>query len=268
MNDMEQKNIDLSRAPLLSHLLELRRRLLYILYVFLITFCISYGFSEQIYTFLTEPLYQAFRYGSHTAERKMIYTGLHEAFLTYLKLSFFTALFVCLPFALNQIWKFLAPGLYVFEQKAFRPLLVMTPVLFATGAAIAYYLVFPLAWKFFLSFETTALDGGVVVQLEARISEYLNLVIGMIMAFGISFELPMLLLLLAQLGFITADDLVKYRRHAVVIIFAIAAVITPPDLLSQILLGVPMYLLYELSIFWIRLQPLSSSLTPLSPSDK
>jgi sec-independent protein translocase protein TatC len=131
--------------------------------------------------------------------------------------------------------------------------------LFALGAAMAYYLVFPLAWGFFLGFETMPADGGVAVQLEARVSEYLNLVIGMIMAFGISFELPVLLVVLAQLGFINAEDLAHYRRHAVVLIFAVAAVITPPDLLSQILLGVPMYLLYELSILWIRIQQSYSS---------
>ena len=178
----------------------------------------------------------------------MIYTGLHEAFFTYIKLAFFAAAFVALPFALNQVWKFLAPGLYKHERRSLKPAFFATPVLFLLGASLAFYVVFPLAWRFFLGFESPGVAGGVALELEARISEYLSLVTRLILAFGISFELPVLLLVLAKVGVVTAASLQEYRKHAIVASFLLAALITPPDLVSQIALGTPIILLYELSI--------------------
>jgi len=246
----KSESIDLSRAPLLSHLIELRRRLLQCLFVFALVFVGCYLMAEQIYHFLMQPLVKAF---GEESGRRMIYTGLHEAFLTYLKLSFFAALFITLPLILIQIWKFIAPGLYRTEQRSVSVLFVLTPVLFLLGAALAYYVVFPMAWGFFLSFESEAVAGSLPVQLEARVSEYLGLVIQLILAFGLSFELPVVLMLLASAGIITAENLAAGRRYAIVAIFGAAALITPPDLISQIALGTPVLLLYEASIWMIKL---------------
>ncbi len=248
---MSEQDLNLSKAPLLSHLIELRKRLLYCMAFFALAFATSYYFSEYIYSFLLQPLITAF--GEEGLEnRRMIYTGLHEAFFTYLRLAFFSALFFSLPIVLNQIWKFIAPGLHQHEQRAFAPVLFMTPILFLMGAALAFYVVFPLAWNFFLSFETSALETGMNVELEARVGEYLSLVIRLILAFSLSFELPVLLFVLAKIGFLTADSLVSHRRHAIVAVFALAAFITPPDLISQIALGTPILILYEVSILLIR----------------
>lgn len=249
--DEARDEIDLSRAPLLSHLLELRRRLLLVLAFFIVAAAGSYVAAEHVFGFLTAPLREAYGAG---VERRMIFTGLHEAFLTYLKLALFSAMCLSAPLVLNQVWKFLAPALYRHERATLRPLLIMTPVMFVIGAALAYFVVIPAAWRFFLSFESPGVAAGMAIQLEARVGEYLNLVMSLVMAFGLSFELPVLLLLLARLGMLEADDLARYRRHAIVLIFAVAAVITPPDLLSQIALGAPLVLLYEISIWLVRMQ--------------
>lgn len=242
--------IDLSRAPLLSHLLELRRRLLQCLGVFGLLFIICYLNAETIYHFLMQPLVDAF--GEHSG-RRMIYTGLHEAFLTYLKLSFFAALFFTLPFLLIQLWRFMTPGLYQHEKRAASILFSLTPLLFLLGAALAYYLVFPMAWGFFISFESDAGASSLPVQLEARVSEYLGLVMQLVLAFGLSFELPVVLLLMAYAGMVKSSTLANGRRYAIVGIYAVAAFITPPDLISQLALGTPILLLYEISIWMIRL---------------
>lgn len=242
---MSADELDLSKAPLLSHLLELRRRLLICVALFILAFGLSYYFADMIYHFLVQPLAQVF---GDDENRRLIYTGLHEAFFTYLKLSFFTAMFCTLPLILIQIWKFIAPGLYKNERRSLVPLFVMTPILFLLGAALAFYVVMPLAWNFFVSFESFGDGTGLAVQLEARISEYLDLVIKLLLAFGLSFELPILLLVLAKVGLVTAQGLREYRRHAIVVAFLLAAFITPPDLISQIALGTPIVLLYEFSI--------------------
>ncbi|MBT0587581.1 twin-arginine translocase subunit TatC [Alteromonas oceanisediminis] len=237
------------KTPLLTHLLELRKRLMLCLLFFAIAFGISYYFVEAVYAFLQQPLLQAFQGDS---ERRMIYTGLHEAFFTYLKLSFFSALFFTLPLVLNQIWKFIAPGLYRHEQGHFLPLFILTPVLFFCGAALAFYFVMPMAWEFFVGFETRHSEQAIAVQLEARVSEYLSLVIQLILAFGLCFELPVALWVAAKAGLLSPDSLSRYRRHAYVAVFLVAAFMTPPDLISQIALGVPVILLYEFSILLIR----------------
>ena len=242
--------IDLSRAPLLSHLLELRRRLLQCLGIFSLLFIICYLNAETIYHFLMQPLVDAF--GEHSG-RRMIYTGLHEAFLTYLKLSFFSALFFTLPFLLIQLWRFMTPGLYQHEKRAVSILFLLTPLLFLLGAALAYYLVFPMAWGFFISFESDAGTSSLPVQLEARVSEYLGLVMQLVLAFGLSFELPVVLLLMAYAGMVKSTTLANGRRYAIVGIYAVAAFITPPDLISQLALGTPILLLYEISIWMIRI---------------
>ena len=248
---MKDDALDLARAPLLSHLLELRSRLLLCFGIFALTFIGCYLVSEQIYNFLLQPLVQSF---DDPNSRRMIFTGLHEAFMTQLKVALFAAMLLTLPFALLQLWRFLAPALYQHERRYTLVLMLSTPLLFLAGAALAYYLVFPLAWEFFLSFETTATEQRIAVQLEARVSEYLHLVMRLVLAFGISFQLPILLFLLAKTGIVTAQGLAESRRYAIVATFAVAAIITPPDLISQIALGTPILLLYELSILLIRLE--------------
>ena len=249
---MSATGIDASRAPLLTHLVELRRRLLRCLLVFALAFSIAYQFADVIYAFLTSPLADAMDEQAAGIDRRMIYTGLHEAFFTFVKLALFAALFVSLPMMLNQVWKFLAPGMYAHERKSLLPAFFATPVLFVLGAALAFYGVFPLAWGFFLSFESIGVDGGLPIELEARVSEYLALVIRLIFAFGLSFQLPIVLLILARVGVVTADTLREYRRHAIVLAFVAAALVTPPDLISQIALGMPIVVLYELAILLIR----------------
>lgn len=249
MTDAAHDELDLSRAPLLTHLIELRRRLMLSLLVFALAVAVSYLFVEDIYAFLMRPLTEVF---DDPAQRRMIYTGLHEAFFTYMKLAFFTGLFFSLPLMFVQLWKFVAPGLYQHERRSLLPAFLMTPLLFVLGAALAFYVIMPLAWEFFLGFERLGTATSVAVELEARVSEYLNLVIQLVLAFGISFELPVLLHVLARIGAVTADSLRAYRKYVVVLTFLVAAFITPPDLISQLALGIPVLLLYELSILIIQ----------------
>jgi len=233
--------------PLLDHLIELRTRLLWSMGAFLLCFFVCYHFSTAIYSFLAQPLANILI--TRGGNRRLIYTALYEAFFTYLKVGFFGAAFLSFPVVATQIYMFVAPGLYRSEKRAFLPFLLATPVLFVAGAALAYYFVFPAAWTFFLSFETSDGAGGLPVQLEAKVSEYLGLVMRLIFAFGLAFQLPVLLTLLAKVGIITSRGLKKYRRYAYVGMFIIAAIITPPDVITQTGLAVPLILLYEISIF-------------------
>ena len=233
-----------------SHFVELRKRLLNSLIFIFVVFILSYAFAEYIYNFLVEPYANAVK--GETGSRRLIFTALHETFITYIKVAFFSAIFLGSPVLLIQIYKFIAPGLYNNEKKAILPYLIFTPILFLFGGLLVYYLVMPLAIKFFLSFETLGSDSSLPIQLEAKVNEYLSLIMRLIFAFGISFQLPILLNLLARVGFVNSNYLKTRRRYVIVIIFAIAAILTPPDPITQVGLAIPLLLLYELSIFTVR----------------
>ncbi len=234
-----------------SHLTELRKRLIYCFISLFVIFAISYTFAEYIYSFLVQPYASAVQ--SDIENRRLIFTALQEAFLTYLKVSFFAAIFLTSPIILMQIWKFIAPGLYKNEKRALLPYLVATPILFFLGGLLVYYLVMPIAIKFFLSFETQSLSNSLPIQLEAKVNEYLSLIMKMIFAFGISFQLPVVLNLLAKIGVVDSKFLKDRRKYVVVIIFSVAAILTPPDPITQIGLAIPLLILYELSIFSVKL---------------
>ena len=212
---------------------------------FIVAFFVCYGVAEYIFQFLVRPLADL---TEGQENRRMIYTALHEAFFTYIKVAFFAAACISFPMFAVQIWKFVAPGLYKNEQRAFLPFLIATPVLFALGAAMVYFLVIPLAWQFFLSFETTADAANMAMELEPKVDQYLSLVMRLIFAFGVSFELPVLIVLMAQVGLVSTEGLRQKRKYAIVIAFVAAAILTPPDVISQVLLAVPIILLYEISI--------------------
>ena len=240
-----------SRAPLLEHLIELRRRLLRCLIAIVVLFLVCYYFAPDIYQFLVRPLADVL--DDMGGNRRLIFTALHEAFFTYIKVAFFTALFIAFPFISVQLWLFVAPGLYKHEKKAFVPFLVATPILFFLGGALVYYLIFPLAWQFFLSFELVGADGVLPIQLEAKVDQYLSLVMRLIFAFGLCFELPVLMSLLGRVGLVSADGLSEKRKYAIVLAFIAAAILTPPDVISQIGLALPTILLYEVSILCVRM---------------
>jgi len=233
-----------------SHFIELRSRLIKSIIFILVIFVVSYTFAEQIYNFLVEPYANAVKDDENS--RRLIFTALHETFITYLKVAFFFAIFLGSPVLLIQIYKFIAPGLYKNEKKAILPYLIFTPILFLLGGLLVYYLVMPLAIKFFLSFETAGSNVSLPIQLEAKVNEYLSLIMRLIFAFGISFQLPILLNLLARIGVVNSNYLKSTRRYVIVIIFTVAAILTPPDPITQIGLAIPLLLLYELSILTVK----------------
>ena len=245
------KNDNSEKSGFISHLVELRQRLINS-FIFLFSFfVVCYFFSEEIYSFLVQPYADAVK--DDNVNRRLIFTALQETFLTYLRVSFFAALFVSSPIILLQIWKFIAPGLYKNEKKAILPYLIATPILFLFGGMLVYYLIMPLAIKFFLSFEASSINSALPIQLEAKVNEYLSLVMKLIFAFGLSFQLPVILSLLARVGFVDSVFLKERRKYVVVIIFVAAAILTPPDPITQIGLAIPLLILYELSIFSVKI---------------
>lgn len=248
-SNMEKENSELEKQPLLAHLAELRIRLMWVFLCMILSTIVCFFFVNEIYGFLVVPLADAM--GPDDTNR-LIYTGLTEAFFTYLKVAFFSGAFITFPVILIQVWIFMAPGLYRNERAAFLPFLVATPVLFFLGAACVYYLVLPIAWDYFLSFQVSADEAVLPIQLEARVSEYLDLIMTMVFAFGLCFQLPVILMLFAHAGFVTAEWLAAQRKYMIIVIFIVAAILTPPDVISQILLAVPMMILYEISILMIR----------------
>ena len=245
MNDEKEKH-----ASFIEHLTELRSRLVKSFIYLFIFFIVCYFFSGNIYNFLVAPYADAVK--DDPINRRLIFTALHETFITYLKVAFFASMFISSPIILMQIWKFVAPGLYKNEKKALLPYLIATPTLFLLGGLLVYYLIMPLAIKFFLTFETSAQSGSLPIQLEAKVNEYLSLIMRLIFAFGLSFQLPVLLSLLARVGFIDSEYLKQRRKYVIVIIFAVAAILTPPDPITQIGLGIPLLILYELSILTVK----------------
>jgi sec-independent protein translocase protein TatC len=233
------KDIDDSKAPLLDHLIELRTRLLWCVAALAAAFAVSLYFAKPIFALLVQPLLAA-------GQGKIIYTDIFEAFFVEIKVAFFAAIMVGFPVFSTQIYKFVAPGLYAREKRAFLPFLLMTPVLFSAGAAMAYYVAMPVALKFLLGYSGDV--GGVTQEALPGVGNYLNFVTKFIFGFGTAFLLPVLLMLLERAGIVTRDQLKSGRRYAIVGVFALAAVLTPPDIISQVLLAVPLCLLYEFAI--------------------
>ena len=234
-----------------THLVELRRRLMASFIVMGGATLLCFLVAQYIYGFLVEPLAIAMDKNGDSTNR-LIYTDLTEAFFTYMKVAFFAGVFISFPILLTQIWGFLAPGLYKNEKRALLPFLIATPILFFTGGAVVYYFIIPTAWPFFLGFQSQANDAmSMPIQLEARVSEYLDLIMTLIFAFGLCFQLPVILSLLGRAGMISSGALKKCRKYAIIAVFVVAAFLTPPDVISQVGLALPILALYELSILLV-----------------
>ena len=240
------RDIDETQAPLLDHLIELRTRLVRAVVALSLAFAVCLYFAEDIFEILVRPLAAAFP----TGEGRLIYTKLYEAFFVEIKVALFAAFFISCPVIANQLWAFVAPGLYAREKKAFLPFIVATPVLFTMGASLAYFVVMPTAFKWFLGFE--GVSAGLQQEALPSMGDYLDLVMRFILAFGISFLLPVLLLLLNRAGLVTRAQLAGARRYVIVAVFIVGAIITPPDVISQLLLAIPLWLLFEGSLVIMR----------------
>ncbi|HEY1614417.1 MAG TPA: twin-arginine translocase subunit TatC [Rhizomicrobium sp.] len=246
----DEAAIEATKAPLLDHLIELRRRLVIAIVTFVACFVVCFFFAKPIYAFLTAPLAHAL---AGQPNHHLIYTALYETFFTYVKVGMFAGLCLSFPVVAAQLWLFIAPGLYRHERNAFLPFLAATPVLFLTGAAFVYYVMLPFAIRFFVGYETPGGPNSLGIQLQAKVSDYLDFVTTLIFAFGLCFQLPVLLALLGRVGIVSSAQLRSMRRYAWLGIVALAAVVTPPDALSMISLVVPLVFLYEISIWCVRL---------------
>jgi sec-independent protein translocase protein TatC len=247
----ENKEI-LNEAPIEVHINELQNRIIRCVIVFIVLCCFSMFFANDVYDFLAAPLVQAIT--QHSTNKKLIFTGITEGFMTHMRLSLFLGLGLSFPYIIFQIYRFLSPGLYKKEKRVILPFVLGSICLFFIGISIAFFLVAPIACKFFISFEglINYNHSEIPIVLEARISEYLSTITQLLISFGIVFQLPIILLMLSKLGVVSVEVLRKYRRHAIVLNFVVAAIITPPDVISQVSLAIPMVLLYELSIFFIK----------------
>jgi sec-independent protein translocase protein TatC len=244
-DSLGEEEIEKSRMSLVDHLTELRRRLLYSVVAFVLLFFVCFYFAGTFFNFLVEPLAQVWE---GQEGRQLIYTALTEKFFTEIKVAFFAAAFISFPVLASQIWMFVAPGLFTREKMAFLPFLIATPILFFFGGIFVYYVLLPVAWQFFASFEQLAGEGALAISLVPKVNEYLSLVMRLIFAFGLSFELPVILLILVKVGMTSPAGLRKKRRYAIVVAFIAAAILTPPDPISQLALALPIILLYETSI--------------------
>ncbi|MGD9638776.1 MAG: twin-arginine translocase subunit TatC [Alphaproteobacteria bacterium] len=243
-NDNQEK--ETTTMPIMEHIRELRRRLIKCILFFVAAFFISYSFASNILNILINPLAQIMAKNGGT--NRMIYTNLTEGFFTYLKIGSFGAICLSFPFFIWHIWQFIAPGLYKNEKRAVLPFIIASPVLFIMGALLVYFMIIPMAWSFLMGFQSSFGQTVLPIQLEARISEYLSLIMTLIMAFGLCFQMPVFLVLLAYAGIITPESLIKFRKYAIVLIFFVAAVVTPPDIISQVGLAIPLIMLYEITI--------------------
>lgn len=243
----EVSDIEASKAPLLEHLVELRRRLLWAVGALIAAFAVCFPLADKIFAFLVAPLIDAFGEG----RGRLVYTQLHEAFFTEIRVAFFAAFFCAFPIIAMQLWAFVAPGLYAKEKRAFLPFLIATPILFTAGAALAYYVVMPQAFRFFLGYQGQI--EGIDQEALPAMGSYLSMVMHFILAFGIAFLLPILLMLLERAGIVTLEQLRGGRRYAIVGAFIVAAVATPPDVVSQLMLAIPLAILYEAALLAIRL---------------